>query len=481
MTDDLLFAKRAKQRLQRRLFLKAAAVGLSAPLAVQLMKSAVAAPTGVPKRFMLFYMPHGIAPEHCNPVGSGTNFGLTETGVSSFSGLEPFKSQVNIYQGMKYLDGETHSSVSSFLSNTTLQGDTTSPRTTIEHYIGNELACPTLALGAVPNRGFGLDKDSMVMWDQQAVSPQANPLVAYDQVFGSFGGGGDDAAAVTEEELRQSMLTLTEGRVAALRGELASLSGEQSRLQVHLDSLARLKASGSAGQNSCTGAPVLESVEALRAQFGSDTSDWFMVQDNFEAVMTAQMEIAAAAMICNVRPVTALQNLYTVAEVPFGFTGYGTEGAHHGELSHIGPQADNLTVREPFAQAQRWFVDKLATHVLEKLNVDDPAAPGSTVLDNSIVLLASEIGEGAWHGTETRQIWFGSTPMFGYLPLITIGGGGGALKTGQLLNFHDGVTGDSSGNGDRVAGDLWLTLAQAMGVATSEFNGATNPIVEALA
>ena len=59
---------------------------------------------------------------------------------------------------------------------------------------------------------------------------------------------------------------------------------------------------------------------------------------------------------------------------------------------------------------------------------------------------------------------------------ITIGGGGGALKTNQVLNFNPGATGT-----DRPAGDIYLALCKAMGVPATSFGNATNPLLEILA
>ncbi len=61
---DFLRSARAKMRLERRLFLKALALGLSAPVAWRLIQNATAAPGDKPKRFLLYYMPHGVPPEH---------------------------------------------------------------------------------------------------------------------------------------------------------------------------------------------------------------------------------------------------------------------------------------------------------------------------------------------------------------------------------------------------------------------------------
>ena len=53
--------ERAKIILERRLFLKALSLGLAAPVALKLARSATAAPTGAPKRMFLMFLPHGIA------------------------------------------------------------------------------------------------------------------------------------------------------------------------------------------------------------------------------------------------------------------------------------------------------------------------------------------------------------------------------------------------------------------------------------
>lgn len=478
---DFLLAARAKMRMQRRLFFKALALGLSAPVAAKLIQSATAAPTGKPKRFMLYYVPHGVPPEHFNPVGEGTDFGLTESGVSILGPLEPYKAQMNVYEGFNYPSAGTHEAVMKFLSNAQVDNnDDISERTSIEHFIGNELNCPTLALGAVAQRPDSQDANAKLMWDGQAVVPQKSPLVAYDEVFSGLMPGAPPSS--TTDELQASLLQLTEKDIASLQSEVASLSAEKSKLDVHLESIRAMSTTSGGGALSCTDAPMLEAVELLRASAAGQSDDWFLQEENFPQILAAQLEIAAAAMVCNARPITAVQPLYTTCDLDFGFM--GASGSHHNGLSHTNPQISNgmpvMTAREPFAQAQRWFVEQLVSHVIEKLDVEDPADPGSTVLENTVILLCSEIGEGQWHTTYTREILTGAPPgIMSYMPIITLGGGGGALKTGQRINHFDAS--QPEGSGDRPASDVWLTLAQAMGVSVSEFGGSTGPVAEALA
>lgn len=462
--------------LERRLFLKALTLGLSLPVAYKLMRSATAQASSRPKRFLVYFVPHGVPPEHFNPKGAGTDFTLAESGESILGPLEPYKELINVYQGFQYPGASTHEGIVKFLSNHKgANNDDTTPRTSIEHFIANELGYRPLILGAVPHDTYGQSFNSKLFWDGTAVVPEKSPLKAYDEVFGGLGGEKPDSGA--DDDLYQSLLRLTESEIVSLQGEVKGLTKEHTKLQTHLEAVQSLKSGGGGGVLSCDSAPVLDAVEAVREAAAGQSDEWFLKEENFPAILAAQLELAAANIICNARPVVGVQPLYGVCEIDFGFM--GSKGTHHNELSHTGPNIGegvaNMETRAPFARAQRWFIEQLTARVIEKLNVQDPADPSHTVLENTTILLASEIGEGAWHPSATQEVMTGAPPgLFSYMPIVTIGGGGGALKTGQVLNYFTTL-----GN-DREAGELWLTLAQAMGVNALSFGGASKLVTEAL-
>lgn len=472
---------RAARGVERRMFLKALGLGLAAPLAMKLANVATAEPSGRPKRFMLFFMPHGVPPEHFNPVvGSNpSDFTLSDSGVSILGPLEAdYKKYVNVLQGFTYPMASTHNGVVTFLSGFADAGDETSPRTTVEHAIANGLGVRPLILGAVPHRPFGLDKDGKVMWDGQPVVPEKNPLKAYESVFGGLGsapstGGGTDP----EIELTKAMHTLTEGELSALQTELRQLTSEQTKLQTHLEAIRALKSGGAGNQISCTTAPTLPALDTLRQSAQGQGDDWFLKEDNFPQILAAQLEVAAAALTCSSTAVVGVQSLYVNCDLDFKFM--GAPGSHHNGLSHTQPNMSsgttaNLETRAPFAKAQRWFVEQLVEHTLQHLLVPDPADPGHTVLDNTIVMLCSEIGEGAWHTTSTDAIMTAGPPgMLSYMPIVLIGGGSGALKQQQVVNVSKAKA------TDRPAGDVYLSLCQAMGVSAT-FPTATGPVQEVL-
>jgi len=468
------------------MFLKAMGLGLSFPLAMGLSRSATAQEAARPKRLLVLFRPHGVPPEHYNPVVNPANpadFTFTQSGVSILGPLEPYKQLVNILHGFKYPGASTHEGILSFLSGHGVANDEMTPRTTFEHVIANSLdAGRPLVLGAASQRDYrNLDKDTKLTWDGQAVAPEKNPFVAYNTAFASLVDPNAQSEAAINAQLQAGLSQLTLGQLDALRTEHASLTRVQTKLASHIDAI-QAQFSGEATL-SCTTLPVLPALEAIRPTLDNQAPEVYLDQLNFPQLFRAQLEVAAQALICNVTPVAVVQPMYTNAD--FDFTFADAPGAHHAMLSHTGPQQDganpNMAARTPFAKAQRWFMQELVDHVLTRFDQPDPSDPGRKIIDNTIIYVCSEIGEGAWHGSNTRIIQVGPTPMAtSYLPLLTIGGGSGGLKTGQVLNFNPNPP-QQEVTLDRPAGDIYLALCRAMGVQVTSFGSATNPVTELLA
>jgi hypothetical protein len=488
---------RARRGIERRLFLKAVGLGMSAPVAWQLSRSAVAQAQGArPKRLMIFFMPHGVPPEHYNPVwnvGNPTEFTLNQSGVSILGALEPYKQYVSVLQGFSYPGASTHQGILTVLSNfgDGRVVDDTTPRTTFEHVIANALGARPLILGAVPHRPCGIDQDGKLMWDGQYVVPEKNPLVAFERTFGASTGGAQDANV----QLRNALTQLTESQLSSLGSELSGLTSAQNKLQIHLESVQSLRLNAGAGQQSCAAVPSLPALELIRQQSagqpleGDPCGGFFLDEANFPAILDAQLQLAAQAIVCNATPVVAVQPMYTNADINFAFM--GSPGSHHATLSHTGPGSTgsglSLETRVAFANAQKWFIDKLVSNVVSALNVPDPADPGRLVLDNTLIYTFAEIGEGAWHTSRTGKINFDNVnppAPFSYMPITMIGGGGGAIKTGQVLRVNNDPAPDANNaanSKDRPAGDIYLALSRAMGVEVASFGNATNTLTEILA
>ncbi|HKO53140.1 MAG TPA: DUF1552 domain-containing protein [Polyangiaceae bacterium] len=481
---------RASKGIQRRLFLRAAALGLAAPAAFNLSRLAVAAPAGAPKRMLIFHMPHGVPNIHYNPKVMGsdlTQFALDKSFESILGPLEPYKQYVNVYQGFKYANGGgPHVNAVNFLTDSKdLEGNL--PRISIDQAIGKKLGIKPLNLGASSRPLGAVTLYPKVFWDGTGfVEAEKNPVKAADAVFAGLKA---PTGVNPDVEAREALLKLTEGEVQGLQQELAALTTEQTKLKAHLDALLALHSGGGGGGGalSCTAAPALPNVEKIRALKMPDvtpegTPNWYLGDyqgdnQNFPLILAAQMEVAAQAIACNAAPIVTLQAMFSTSAMNFKFMGINK--AHHNDISHNGPEMNPEMISNPlvtdFAIAQRWFTEQIVEGLLKPLLVDDPAAPGSKIIDNTIIYFCSEIGDGQNHTLKTEDYpTYHPAPQpytSAYLPLVTIGGGGGALKTGRIV--RNAV--------DRPAADLYLTLAQAMGAPLMSFGDSTGVIQEVLA
>lgn len=297
-----------------------------------------------------------------------------------------------------------------------------------------------------------------------------SPIKAYDALFGSLGQPQPAPGPDPNVELRDALVTLTSGELSSLQKDLSALTSEQTKLQIHLDAMQALKsgaAMAGAGPVACGSPPPIDAITALRAASAGQSDDFFLKGENYRTVLAAQLEVAANALLCNSAQVVAVQSMYPICNVDFNLVVPGglqeKAASHHDGLSHSDPSGSGTdpsgldpTVRRPFAFAQQWLMQQMVDHVLKILDQPDPADPGGhTVLDNTLIFMCSEIGDGAQHSIATEVIERGPTGPTAYLPLITLGGGGGAIKTQQVLNF----------SADRPAADVFLALCQAMGVS----------------
>ena len=492
---------RAAKILSRRMFLKGMAMGMTVPAALRLSRMATAANAAAPKRFFLFYTPHGTAPEHYAPqiMGSDlTKFALDQTNVSILGPLQPYNSYVNVYQGFQYVGmGETHDGIVNCLSGYT-GADTTGSRTSVDQVIGKALGVKPLILGACSHMPSGMDHNGMLFWNGTPIDPQKSPVAAFDSLFGGSS-AGTGAPVSADVQLRQDLLAFTASEIQGLSGTLKNLTAEQNKLQTHLTSIQSLQSSGSSGgntQSSCSTKPSLPTVEMVRkASAGnvpdpSGSNDYFYQSTNFPLILQAQIELVAQAIICNAAPVIGLMPMYATCD--FDFTFAGVPGAHHSTLSHTSPQPANgaqynspITVanlnpstRTAFAKAQLWFTQQLVKYVVSVLaTTDDPAAPGTKVLDNTLIFCMSEIGDGADHN-RMSEVLYPQTPDS--LPLVTIGKCGGAIKSGQVVQYPLVTDKNSTAVVNRPATDLFLTMAKAMGAGNAMFPGQSGVISEVL-
>jgi hypothetical protein len=111
---------------------------------------------------------------------------------------------------------------------------------------------------------------------------------------------------------------------------------------------------------------------------------------------------------------------------------------------------------EAYERVSRYYVGQLA-HLAGRLAAM-PEADG-TVLDNSCLMFLSNMWSGSRHDSTK-------------LPLVLVGGLGGALQTGRVLDYTD------RGDENRKLCSLYLSLAERMGLALPRFGDAETRLAD---
>jgi hypothetical protein len=106
--------------------------------------------------------------------------------------------------------------------------------------------------------------------------------------------------------------------------------------------------------------------------------------------------------------------------------------------------------------------------MLAVLNLPDPLDPTRTVLDNSLIYVTSEVGDGQDHSSGVHPVASGA---YLYLPQLLIGGAGGYLKAGGgIVQVTD----------NRPHTDVLATVAEAMGAPLTDIGGQAVSVIQEL-
>lgn len=125
----------------------------------------------------------------------------------------------------------------------------------------------------------------------------------------------------------------------------------------------------------------------------------------------------------------------------------GVRGALHLDLTHNGKAPETEAM---YLKTNQFHIQQF-TYLAQRLKAIDEG--GTSLLDNSVLMLASSLFDGDAHGADQ-------------LPIVLAGKAGGALQTGRILDYLD------KGNDNRRACSLFLSLMDVMGVSLDRFGDA---------
>lgn len=435
------------QALSRRTVLKGAGVTLALPwldsVPVWGAPSTTATDTNpFPKRFAALFMACGINGEHWWAKGAGADMELSKT----LTPMEPFKQKMNVISGLFNKNatgvGIHPGQTGNILSGASLQkGAELRGGISVDQYLanhlGNETVQPSLVLGCEqPVTGyhetnFSMAYSSHISW-QNATSPvpmEVYPSLAFDSLVENRG-----------LKRNKSVLDRIQEQARSLSSR-ASFD-DRAKLDEYLTSVREVEKRIERVRNHQNKA-VERSQQSGRPLVAMERPDNGLPEDIREH-MKLMCDIIAMAFQTDKTRIATLLLCRDISGLFYPFL--DVRKAHHSG-SHDDRSND-------WEKVSRYYCSQMA-YLAKRLDAM-PEADGS-VLDHSCLLFLN-------------NMWSGSRHDSSKLPLFTVGGLGGTLETGRVLDYH------KRGDENRKLCSLYLSLMNRMGLPTQQFGDAERPL-----
>lgn len=435
-------ARVRQHRISRRTMLRGVGVTMALPwlesMPVWGQEASAVAQPAAPKRFAVVFMADGINPDHWWAKGAGAGMELGK----SLQPLEGLKTKMNVIQGL-FNRAATHAGIhpgqtGNLLSGAVLQkgaelhGGVSMDQVLATH-IGQDNVQPSLVIGCEqPVTGyhesnFSLAYSSHISW-QSPTSPvplEEYPSLAFDSLFDNHAG-----------QRNKSILDRVSAEAASLSRQVSG--ADRAKLDEYLTSVREVE------KRIDTTRQVKENAEKNaadrgRSPIGMKRPDNGMPED-IRVHMRLMCDIVAIAFQTDKTRVASLLLNRDISGLCYPFL--DVHAAHHGASHH--DQTDE------YERISRYYCSQLA-YLAARL---DSMREGETsVLDNSCLMYLSNMWSGTRHDASK-------------VPLLTVGGLGGTLETGRVLDYT------AAGDENRKLCSLYLSLMDRMGVKLPRFGDA---------
>jgi hypothetical protein len=430
--------------MNRRRFLGGIGAALALPLLESLSPATARAQSSPNKRLVIVFFPNGTdSHNEWRLGGSGTSY----TFGTAHQSLAPYRDQLTLIRRINntHVTGSpAHSRGSaSFLTGVNITQQNVaragpSIDQVIAAQIGGATALRSLQLGPTPypagaepsDTGWSPTYNLAISWSSPSVFNLAieDPQIAHDRLFGVV--DPNAAAAAKRARYRQSILDSARNEAATLRRQVSR--GDRSKLDQLETAIREVEQR--------LGATMTPTPSCGGSAPGNGTR-------SFAEHTSLMIDLLVLALACDRTRVVTYQMDYAFGNKDFAFLVGGTRQLHH-NITHTGSSADPNATQKHQA-ITTWYVERFAELVGKLEAVGEGAG---TLLDASLVLLGSELGDGRGHNGAD-------------LPLILAGGGAGTLAPGRLIDAG-GVPHEQ----------LLLALAHKMDVPLADFAGVTTPL-----
>jgi hypothetical protein len=397
-----------------------------------------------PKRFAALFMGNGISPPHWSAKGSGTDMELSK----SLQPLAALRSRLNVISGLfnKHATGvgihpgQTGNILSgaALQKGAVLRGGISMDQVLAAH-LGEDTAQPSLVLGCEqPITGyhetnFSMAYSSHISW-QDANSPvpmEVYPSLAFDSLFDNQGSRRTlSVLDRVREEAEALNRRVSHADRAKLDEYLTSVREVEKRVE-------RTRAVKDRAEDKAR--------DHGRSALTMSRPDNGLPEDIREH-MRLMCDVIALGFQTDKTRVATLLLCRDLSGLFYPFLDVRT--AHH-PTSHEDSS-------DAYERVTRYYVGQLAYLAGRLAEMKEGE---TTVLDNSCLMFIS-------------NMWSGSRHDSGKVPLLLVGGLGGTLETGRVLDY--------TGRGDefRKLCSLYQSLMNRMGVKAERFGDATAPLAD---
>jgi hypothetical protein len=465
----------AKYPISRRTMLRGTGAALALPWLEAMRIERLLASDGpalppAPPRLAVLFMPNGVREDQWTPEGTGREFELSQT-LQPLSHLrDKILVLTNLWNKNSQPGDGHYVKTAGILTGTTinktvgvdLNCNGISMDQVAAQHLGRQTPLPSLELGTEPVQ-VGVDQvvgytrvyGAHIAWrgPTKPLAKEINPRLAYQRLM--------RAGTMGEQTARQDRRLLDLVMEDARRFRVQLGSQDRQRMDEYLESVRSLEQRLERVENS-PGTPwqpraPLDSFpvppdnfppERRRGGRGrrqrEDGETEEAVASQHTEYARLMLDIMVMAFQTDLTRVSTFMFGNSVSNINFSFLD-GVTGAHH-SLSHHQNEEEKLLQYERIA---RWHIEQLA-YFMDRLAAL-PEGDGN-VLDNSLVLWASDLRDGNRHDPRN-------------LPVL-VGGGSNLIHTGQHLSFDK----------DTPLCNLYVSMLQAMGVPVSQFADSTGPL-----
>jgi hypothetical protein len=433
--------------LSRRTFLRGVGVTMALPWLESVrvwgadtpaLEATAGAATNFPKRFAALFMGNGINGDHWWAKGSGETMELGR----SLEPLAPFRKKLNVIEGLfnkpavgvGIHPGQTGNILSGMplMKGAVLHGGISMDQV-LANSVGQDTMQPSLVLGCEqPITGyhetnFSMAYSSHISW-QSADSPvpmEVYPSLAFDSLFENRG-----------NKRTQSILDRVRDDLTSLTKKVSS--EDSRRLDEYLTSVREVekRVDRMRVEQNTAAARAKENGKPLITMKRPDNG----LPEDIRDHMKLMCDIVALGFQTDKTRVATLVLCRDLSGLFYPFL--NVRDAHH--------SASHNDRSEAYERISRYYVSNLA-YLAAKLEAM-PEGEG-TVLDHTCLLYLS-------------NMWSGESHDNSKLPVLTVGGLGGELKTGRVLSYRD------DGDDNRKLCSLHLSLMDKMGVKLPRFGDA---------